>query len=789
MTDSLERLALDAFASWLDGPVETRDEALEERLDDQPGLRDRVRRLIRSHAQAALLPTEVPAAAQPPPSWPTWPDRVGAYRIAELIGEGGMGLVFRAERDDGLFNHSVAIKLIRRSLFAASAAEQFALERQILATLRHPHIAQLLDGGVTAAGDPYIVMELIEGVNVVEHCDANGIDRGGRVAILREVCEAVQFAHQNLIVHADIKPSNVVIDRRHGVKLLDFGIARLLDGSGTDSSSTNAARTPAFASPARIAGQPAVPADDMFALGRLAADLIGTAPPPQLAAVIARAVAPSPTDRYGAVAQFSADLGRWLEGKPVSAAPASGWRVAWMFARRHPVSAVATASAVATLVAALGVTSGLYLRAEQARRSAEARFAEVRQLSGYLLTDLTDRLEGLPGASSVRHDLAAKGRSYLETLGKLPDAPVDLRLEIARGYTTTAKILGQPNLQNLGDPQAAQRDLGKAEAILSRLRAEHGDQPTIDLALSEALSARAAIVHVTNNSPAAAERLYRSACILADRAAGAGPETAVVVFARTKCQMGVATIEDYEARYQNVHAPLDAVFAALNANPTLDPVNANLTRGSALILKGDFDYFSAKDKLAALADYRAAVKAFATGSATEAADARLLERQAWAYWNVAATLEELERPKEALSEVDRGIADAHLMLAFEKSPRAWHIANILDMERGFVLALLHRYPEAFEQADAGLRGFQAAAARAPHDFEAARAVPVSMRPLGEMYWAAGRHAQACAIFRDTSRLWARLQATQGVTGYDPDSEIEVVRARLERCRHDPAIGR
>jgi len=129
------------------------------------------------------------------------------------------------------------------------------------------------------------------------------------------------------------------------------------------------------------------------------------------------------------------------------------------------------------------------------------------------------------------------------------------------------------------------------------------------------------------------------------------------------------------------------------------------------------------------------------------------------------------------------------MLAFEKSPRAWHIANILDMERGFILALLHRYPEAFEQANAGLRGFQAAAARAPHDFEAARAVPVSMRPLGEMYWAAGRHAEACAIFRDTSRLWARLRVTQGVLGFDSDAELKFLGGRLKRCDREPAMGR
>ena len=479
MTAIDDRLALDAFDAWLDDRPAARDDNLTLRLGDRPYLLDRVRRLIRSHGHAAALPTEPPVPA-PPVEPRAWPDRIGPYRIAAIIGEGGMGRVFRGERDDGLFDHAVAIKLIRRTLFAGAAADQFAVERQILARLRHPHIAQLFDGGVTLDGDPYIVMELIDGVAIDDHCAAVRPDRRARLALVRDVCAAVQFAHQNLIVHADIKPGNIIIDPRHGVKLVDFGIARLLDAAAAAPSA--ASRTPGFASPARLAGVAAVPADDVFALGQVTAELIddGTPVPHQLAAVVARATARDPAVRYPTVEAFAADLDRWLRGMPVKALPAPLSLVGGMFVRRHPFASVATLAAAVGLMVATLVTTTLYVRAETARHSAERRFDEVRALSRYLLTDLTDRLEGVVGTTELRHDLAAKGRGYLEALGSVPDAPRDVRLEVARGYVTTGRIAGQPGLQSLGDPVAAKRDLARAETILDRL----GNNPATNLARS-----------------------------------------------------------------------------------------------------------------------------------------------------------------------------------------------------------------------------------------------------------------------------------------------------------------
>ncbi|QXQ07481.1 serine/threonine protein kinase [Sphingosinicellaceae bacterium] len=785
--DAVQREALDLFSEWLDLPPTTRDADLERQLVDRPTLLATVRRLIGTEAHRPMLPTEPPAPvdkvfAQPPP------DRVGVYRLTEPIGHGGMGLVFRGERDDGVFTQTVAIKLIRRSLFSGTAAAQFASERQILARLRHPHIAQLFDGGVTTSGESYIVMELIEGRSITAHCDALNLDARQRMTLLRDVCDAMQFAHQHLIVHADIKPNNVVIDDRYGVKLLDFGIARMIDLSLTESRdeplpTTARAQTPAFASPQQAAGLQATPADDVFSLGRMAATLLddGTPLPAELAAVVARATAVDPAERYGTASALSGDLERWLNGRPVSALRSTPSRTAAMFVRRNWLGVGIAALALLSLIAAVAVTTTLYVRAEHERRLAEQRFAEVRQLASYLLTDVTGQLQHFPGTSQLRNDLARRGRTYLETLSRVKGAPLDMRLEVARGYATTAQILGQPSVQNLGNPRAAKRDLIRAETGMRTMLAETGDRPDIMLALSQALSTHAAIVHVTDNNPALGEQLFKQACVLAGRAVARLPRDPAARLARIRCSSGLANLYDYQARFADMERPLAVSFADLRTMPSgADPVETALALGNAYILRGDAKYYLGA-KLASLPEYRAADLALRQ-PANANPDVRLLERLAWADYSIGSLLDDLNRPVEGLPAIERGIVAADLMLAFEKSPRARHIDNILHMQRAATLASLHRYPEAIAEAEAASQSYRQVAAAAPDDFEAARSIPVSMRPLGEIYYADGQRARACAIFTQASMLWGQLARRHGVLGFDTADELKIVKSRLDVCR-------
>ena len=237
---ALEARALHLFRDLLDMQADARAQALAT-LD--PALQARVRTLLDCMAEDDLHADAAAAIAG---------QRLGAYALIERIGQGGMGEVFRAARADGAYQREVAIKRIWAG--HAPLAARFLRERQALARLQHPHIAQLLDGGIDTQGRPWLAMELVQGEDIIRWCDARQAPLAQRVERLRELCEAVDYAHRNLIVHRDIKPSNVLVDADGRTKLLDFGIARLLDDGDAEPTQT-LAMTPAWATPEQQCGE------------------------------------------------------------------------------------------------------------------------------------------------------------------------------------------------------------------------------------------------------------------------------------------------------------------------------------------------------------------------------------------------------------------------------------------------------------------------------------------------------------------------------------------------------
>lgn len=193
--------------------------------------------------------------------------RIGAYDILEVIGRGGMGEVYRAVRADGQFTKDVAVKLVRGGFDTTFVIERFRNERQILAGLDHPNIARLLDGGTTDDGIPYLVMELVRGIPIDDYCDQHGLDVTARLKLFVEVCGAVQYAHQRLVIHRDIKPSNILVTEEGVPKLLDFGIAKILDPAADVQVTVAAPMTPEYASPEQIRGEPITTATDVYSLG------------------------------------------------------------------------------------------------------------------------------------------------------------------------------------------------------------------------------------------------------------------------------------------------------------------------------------------------------------------------------------------------------------------------------------------------------------------------------------------------------------------------------------------
>ena len=283
--------------------------------------------------------------------------RIGSYEIIRELGHGGMGAVFLARRGDRQFEKLVAIKLIKRGMDTDAIVRRFRAERQILARLDHPNIARLLDGGTTDDGLPYFIMEFIEGVSITRYADEHGLSTAARLRLFRQVCAAVHFAHQRLVIHRDLKPGNILVTAEGEPKLLDFGVGKLLDSALDEDAGLTVTgqrpMTPAYASPEQAAGGEVTTASDVYGLGALLYELLTGRPPYDFARTPAHEVAhviceqepvrPSavatngrrlrgdldnivrlamrkePARRYVSAAQFAADVGAFLDGLPVRA--------------------------------------------------------------------------------------------------------------------------------------------------------------------------------------------------------------------------------------------------------------------------------------------------------------------------------------------------------------------------------------------------------------------------------------------------------------------------------------
>jgi eukaryotic-like serine/threonine-protein kinase len=408
------------------------------------------------------------------------PQVLGDYQVLELIGRGGMGEVYRGERADGQFQQRVAIKLLKRGMDSEEILRRFLRERQILALLTHPGVARLLDGGIAPDGRPYFVLEEVQGVPVTEYVERAKAPLGERLALFLEICDAVESAHQRLIVHRDLKPSNILVTDDGRVKLLDFGIAKVLGETGEPELTHTQLRimTPAYAAPEQILGEPATTATDVYSLGVVLYELLTgrrpherptTSPSALLAAlrvekierpslvaardgggrrhrelagdldtIVLTALEPSLARRYPTVAAFSQDLRRYLAGRPIAARPAT-WRYqTGKFLRRHRVGVASAALALTALVVGLGVSLWQGDRARRAAVRAERTQAFLVSLFrsgdpweggaesltvGQMLDAAVPRLEtGLAGEPEVRAALEDALAQIYNRLGRLDTA-------------------------------------------------------------------------------------------------------------------------------------------------------------------------------------------------------------------------------------------------------------------------------------------------------------------------------------------------------------------------------
>ncbi|HET6899795.1 MAG TPA: serine/threonine-protein kinase, partial [Vicinamibacteria bacterium] len=494
------------------------------------------------------------------------PERIGHYRVLRELGRGGMGTVYLAERDEPGMRKTVAVKVVSRGMDSAFVLRRFRTERQILAGLEHPGIARLYDGGTTDEGLPYFVMEYVDGEDLVAYCDRHHLPVRTRLQLFLRVCEAVQYAHQGLVVHRDLKPSNILVTAAGEPKLLDFGIAKLLGpqaGEDGDEQTASVVRllTPDFASPEQVRGDRVTTASDVYALGVVLYEVLSGRRPYRLkggtAAQLERAIlerdveAPStalardlrrqlrgdldnvvlkalrkdPAERYATAAELADDVRRYLDGFPVRAAPdRPAYRIR-KFLRRHRTAVTAGAAVILSLLAGLGIALRQARVAEAERRRAEALFQDVRGLANSVIYELHDAIGNLPGATPVRQLMVARALEYLDRLAAEARGDVSLQRELADAYQRVAQVQGGGVGANLGDTAGALQSYGKALAIRQALIARVPVDPRDVLGLALLEFDLGALERVTG-VPAKAEQSFVSAAARLEslRAQGALPD-------------------------------------------------------------------------------------------------------------------------------------------------------------------------------------------------------------------------------------------------------------------------
>jgi tetratricopeptide (TPR) repeat protein/tRNA A-37 threonylcarbamoyl transferase component Bud32 len=488
-----------------------RAELLEQACAGDPGLRVEVERLLAAHARAGdfIASPAIAGAADWFPREESWSGRrVGPYRILSEIGRGGMGAVYLAERADGQYEQRVALKLIKRGMDTEQVLARFRSERQILASLDHPHIARLLDGGSTDEGVPFFAMEYIEGEPIDAYADRQDLSVEDRIRLFLHVCAAVAYAHQHLVVHRDIKPLNILVTPDGTPKLLDFGIAKVLhDGADEATSTVTGMRllTPEYASPEQVEGQHATTASDVYALGVVLYELLTGRSPYRLRSrapldvvvavrttdperpsvagstdkirrrlrgdldvILLTALRKEPTRRYPSVEQFAGDLRRHLEGLPVRARPDTFRYRAGKFVRRNRGAVAAATVVMLALVAGTVATAWQAREARAAQARAERRFADVRRLANAILFDYHDAIKDLRGARPVRERLIHDALGYLDTLAREAHGDASLQRELAAAYKRWGD-LQTGDATNLADNDGAARSYAKALGMLDAL--------------------------------------------------------------------------------------------------------------------------------------------------------------------------------------------------------------------------------------------------------------------------------------------------------------------------------
>lgn len=504
----------------------------------------------------------------------------GPYRTIRPIGRGGLGSVYLAARADDTYQKEVALKLLRRGLDTDDILRRFRNERQILARLEHPNIARLIDGGTSDDGLPFFVLEYVAGDPLTIYAANRRLTTNERLQLFRTVCAAVAYAHQHLVIHRDLKPSNILVTAEGEVKLLDFGIAKLLGAEVEPIERTMTQlriMTPEYASPEQVRGEAMTTASDVYSLGVVLYELLtGTKPyrltsrsPQELELAITQQESLSPSNapsapagarrfkgdldnivlmalnkdparRYASVAQFADDIRRQLDGLPVVARRGTMGYRAGKFIQRHKVGVVAASLLALSLLAGIIATTWQAQRATreaqvaaQERDRAKRRFADVRHLSDALLFEIAPKIERLEGATEARQAVLTQSLRYLDSLAREARDDRALQSDLAAAYERVGDLQGNPTNPNLIALSDALASYGKANAIRQALLAAQPNDPGQRRLLADNYRALGDI-HYQTNEPARSQKNSEAALAIYDDLLATQPASVPLRLARAR---------------------------------------------------------------------------------------------------------------------------------------------------------------------------------------------------------------------------------------------------------------
>jgi len=677
--------------------------------------------------------------------------RVGAYRLLQLIGQGGMGEVWLAERADEAFSKQVAIKFIS-GLHGREASEWFRRERQALARLEHPNIARLLDGGETADGHPYLVMEYVDGVPIDQYCEGKPLETV--LDLFLQVCSAIEAAHRALIVHRDIKPANVLVTAEGESRLLDFGIAKEVADTPEERAqqTTTQAYTLHYASPEQMEGGDITVASDVYSLGALLYRLLSgrvphagtssalgqlqaiqTTQPQKPSRVVAENLAipdferrkrarrlhgdlddivlkclrREPGLRYGSARELIEDIARYRAHEPVKARKGSASYRASRYLRRHWLAIGAVAAVLLTLAGGLYATYLQKQEAERQRALAQKRFDLSRALVNEVLFDFQDRISDVPGTLDARRHLVGQAKSYLRKVAEDAQDEPGLLVDLSRAERRLGDIAGNPSEPNLGDTPGALRQFERALALARRAqRAQPGD-PEVQDSVAAALHSVGSWYY-WNDDLATAQKYFDQEIPLIETMRKARPSAAM------------------DRRLGTAIASLGDVYYW---SSKLEPALAAYDRGCAPIL------------------------------ASKDAGPEMLDAKAMCQTRRADALAWLDRYAEAERAIGEAVAVSRSM--YEQKP------DLLERAHGYSIALNkqgeiygweEKYDLAFAAFSESLRVVERAYAADPTDQRSARNVAMARNKRGDAYMETKRYAEALADYDVALDMLRKLYA-------------------------------